>query len=212
MRIIAGQYRGRTIAAPSGRNTRPILDRAKTVLFDILGHCLAEPGRLPPLAVLDLFAGSGALGLEALSRGAGYCLFVEQHRPTAALIRKNLDDLKIVDAARVIEGPADTCAFPPPPAQVGVERYGLVFIDPPYRMLAGPKPGAEMRSLLDRLPVELTINSEALIVIRHAYRPADIPDLAPLCEYRRRDVGTMTLRFMTLKQTVANGESLCLEP
>ncbi len=211
MRIIAGQYRGRTIAAPAGKNTRPILDRAKTVLFDILGHYLAEPGRLPPLAVLDLFAGSGSLGLEALSRGAGFCLFVEQHRPTAALIRKNLDDLKIIDTARVIEGPADTCVFPPPPELVGVERYGLVFIDPPYRMLAGPKPIAEMRTLLDRLPTEPTIDPDALIVIRHAFRPAELPDLSPLCEYRRRDVGTMTLRFMTLKQT-ADGEGVCTEP
>ncbi|NLX14276.1 MAG: 16S rRNA (guanine(966)-N(2))-methyltransferase RsmD [Phycisphaerales bacterium] len=211
MRIIAGQYRGRIIAAPEGRNTRPILDRAKTVLFDILGHYMAEPGRLPPLAVLDLFAGSGALGVEALSRGAAYCLFVEQHRPTAALIRKNLGELNITDAARVIEGPASKCVFPPPPAPFGVERYGLVFIDPPYRILAGPKPGEEMRTLLARLPAEPTIDSEALIVIRHAYQPAQIPDLAPLFEYRRQDVGTMTLRFMTIKQ-IGNGEGVCTEP
>ncbi len=211
MRIIAGQYRGRIIAAPAGKNTRPILDRAKTVLFDILGHYLAEPGRLPPLAVLDLFAGSGALGLEALSRGASYCLFVEQHRPTAALIRKNLDDLKIIDTARVIEGPAETSLFPSPPEQSGVDRYGLIFIDPPYRLLAGPKPGAEMRTLLDRLPNEPTIGPDALIVVRHAFRPTELPDLAPLCEYRRRDVGTMTLRFMTLKPA-ADREDVCTEP
>ena len=198
MRIIAGKWRGRRIAAPPGNETRPILDRAKTVLFDMIGHRLAEPGRLPPVAVLDLFAGSGALGLEALSRGARFCLFIEQHRPTAALIRRNLDDLSVVDEARVVEADAaGSVVASPPPASEGGSEYELVFVDPPYRFLTGPEPAAGLRRLLKRLAEDEYICPTALIVVRHALQPHSRPDLSPLLEQDSRDVGTMTFRFMT---------------
>jgi len=203
MRIIAGQWRGRTIAVPKGDNTRPILDRAKTVLFDMLGYRLALPGRLPPLAVLDLFAGSGTLALEALSRGARYALCVERHRATARLLRQNLDTLGAVDAADIIDADATRCEFPPPPdVQAGhhVEQppvYELVFIDPPFRLLSRPKPDRTICELLHRLALHPVIAPSALIVVRHPFRPADPPDLAPLIELDRRNVGRSTLRFMT---------------
>lgn len=198
MRIIAGKWRGRTIEAPPGSNTRPILDRAKTVLFDILGSRLDEPGRLPAIAVLDLFAGSGALGLEALSRGAGYCLLVEQHRRTAALLRHNLDTLGIVAEARVVEGDAATVPFAvPPAADAGAGHYELVFVDPPYRLLEQSVPDPGIRRLLERLASDPAISPTALIVVRHGRRPASAgPDLSPLIERERRDVGTMTFRLM----------------
>lgn len=198
MRIIAGKWRSRHIAAPEGKHTRPILDRAKTVLFDILGHRLFEPGRLPPLAVLDLFAGSGALGLEALSRGSRYCLFVEQSRASAAMLRENLDMLSIVKEAQVIKANAVNCAFPPPPeeSQGAVGSYDLVFIDPPYRMLRGPRPHGDIRHLLQRLATEPIISPSATIVVRHAFQATEGPDLSPLLEHERRDIGKMTFRFM----------------
>jgi 16S rRNA (guanine966-N2)-methyltransferase len=196
MRIIAGKWKGCRIAAPAGEQTRPILDRAKTVLFDMIGHRLDEPGRLPPIAVLDLFAGSGGLGLEALSRGAAYALLVERGRKTAALIRQNLDHLQIVSEAHVVEADATSCTIPPPPGEVA-SSYGLVFLDPPYRMLTGPVPDVGIRELARTLSTDPVIAPTALIVVRHAQQRRHEPDLSPLLQIDRRDVGKMTLRFMT---------------
>ncbi len=224
MRIIAGTWRGRTLQAPPGRNTRPILDRAKTVLFDILGNRLAEPGRLPPVAVLDLFAGSGALGLEALSRGARFCLFVEQNRASADTLRRNLDTLHVIREADVIQADASTSNWPAPPAgavppvpspaeslpdstlaespparaPAVLPAYELVFMDPPYRFLQGSRPEPPLRNLLRRLATSPVIAPSALIVTRHEFQPSGGPDLSPLIEVDRRDVGTMTLRFLTV--------------
>lgn len=205
MRIIAGKYRGRTIAAPPGDATRPILDRAKTVLFDMLGHRLAEPGRLPPLAVLDLYAGSGSLGIEALSRGARYCLFVERHRPTAALIRSNLDALGIIREAKVTEGDVSGVRWSaPPPDEQAQARYELVFLDPPYRLLEGQTPETTVRMILRHLATSPVIAPGALIVVRHG--DGSRPDLAPLEQLEEREVGTMMFRFMTPPtQTVPDG-------
>jgi len=196
MRIIAGKWRGRHIAAPTGRETRPILDRAKTVLFDVLGHRLDRPGRLPPLAVLDLFAGSGAMGLEALSRGARYCLFVEQHPPAVAMLRRNLAALQAADEAHVLQADATECAFSPPSADSErLPGYGLVFVDPPYRMLGGFQPARAVAVLLDRLGRDAAIAPDALIVFRHRCQEGAGPDLSPLIEVDRREVGRMVLRF-----------------
>jgi len=216
MRIIAGRWRGRRIAAPDGDDTRPVLDRAKTVLFDMLGHRLAEPGRLPPVAVLDLFAGSGALGLEALSRGARYCLLVEMHRAAARLIRQNLDRLRVVNEAEVLRADAVTCAFPAPPPLNGAiydgtgaapAAYELVFVDPPYRLLNGSRPDPDIRQLLGRLATETVTAGSAMIVVRHPFQPAALPDLSPLIEVDRRDVGKCTLRFMIRPQNGIGGGS-----
>lgn len=196
MRIIAGQWRGRQIAGPEGNRTRPITDRAKTVLFDVLGHRLARPGTLPPAAVLDLFAGTGTLGIESLSRGARFTLFVEQHRPAVALIRENLDSLGVSQArGRVLRADATECEFPPPPGPPDV--YSIVLVDPPYRLLTGPSPHPAMRPLLQRLAVDPVIADDAMIVIRHQRNPTGGPDLSPLVELERRDVGSMTFRFMS---------------
>jgi 16S rRNA (guanine966-N2)-methyltransferase len=196
MRIIAGRWRGRQIQAPEGLNTRPITDRAKTVLFDVLGARLDRPGSLPPIAILDLFAGTGTLGIESLSRGAAFALFVERHRPTAALIEANLEGLGIAkDEGHVVNGDATAGDFPPPPTPEG--RYRLVFVDPPYRLLEGPSPHPTIRTLLQRLGGSTVIAPDALIIVRHAHSPIGGPSLAPLVELERRDVGSMTFRFLT---------------
>ncbi len=203
MRLIAGKWRGRRIDAPAHDRTRPILDRAKTVLFDVLGHRLAQPGRLPPIAVLDLYAGSGAMGLEALSRGARYCLFVEKSRGTSRLIAGNIDALGAGDETCLLTADASRVSFPaPPPDEQERSRYGLVFVDPPYRELSQASPTPAVRHLLARLDEEETIAPEAIIIVRHPQvRAAEsIPDLSPLVEIERRDVGTMTFRFMTTRR------------
>jgi 16S rRNA (guanine966-N2)-methyltransferase len=126
MRIVGGALRGRAIAAPAGRAIRPTADRIREAIFDILGHGI--PGFTPEgQRALDLFAGTGALGLEALSRGARYCLFIDTSAAARALIRRSVEALQVIGITRIWRrdvtdlGP---CAPLPP--------FGLVFADPPY--------------------------------------------------------------------------------
>jgi 16S rRNA (guanine966-N2)-methyltransferase len=127
MRIVAGAYRGRTLVAPKGHSTRPTSDRARQALFNVLEHApWARPW--PDLRVLDGFAGSGALGLEALSRGAGFCLLADSDPAARAAIAANIAALGCDDRARVVG--FDMARLGPR----GVEApFDLVFLDPPYR-------------------------------------------------------------------------------
>lgn len=125
MRVIAGRYGGRRLVAPPGADTRPTADRVREALFSILG------ARVDGARVLDLFAGSGALGLEALSRGASDATFVDSAPRALAALRANVDalgaDAEVVraDALRWLRA-----------ASGGARQYDLVFLDPPYRRAA----------------------------------------------------------------------------
>ena len=122
MRVIAGTYGGRALKAPKGENTRPTSDRVREALFSILG------ARTEGARVLDLFAGSGALGLEALSRGARSVTFVDDARPAIQAIRSNLQTLQAAAQVRQTEALRFLNA-----ASNGGAQYDLVFLDPPYR-------------------------------------------------------------------------------
>ena len=123
MRIVAGQFGGRALVAPRGRATRPTSDRVREALFSILGAESVEGAR-----VLDLFAGSGALGIEALSRGASHAAFVDSSAAAVAAIRRNLSavgadaEVRRQDALAYVRG-----------ASRDARQYDLVFLDPPYR-------------------------------------------------------------------------------
>ena len=136
MRIVGGKHRGRRIEAPPGQDVRPTSDRAREALFNILihGHLSADgTSPLPGARVLDAFAGSGALGLEALSRGAGHALFIESDAKACAAIRANAKALGETANATVI--PGDATKPPPCPGA----PCAIVFLDPPYgRDLARP--------------------------------------------------------------------------
>ena len=129
MRIIAGRFKGRSLRAPKGRETRPTTDRVREALFNLL--VARRP--LDGARVLDLFAGTGALGLEALSRGAASAVFVEQHAPTLRLARQNAADLGVEAACSFLR--ADAVAYLQRPPQV---PFDLVFADPPYGLDALP--------------------------------------------------------------------------
>ncbi len=126
MRVIAGDARGRKLSAPRGLATRPTLARVRESMFSRLSVRLDFRG----LRVLDLFAGTGALGIEALSRGAGHVTFVDSARPAISALRRNLNALGFADRARVIRGDV-VRTIEALAAQD--ERFGLVLLDPPYR-------------------------------------------------------------------------------
>ena len=127
MRIVAGEWRGRKLTAPKGDATRPTTDRTRETLFSMLASRL---GSFEDLAVADLFAGSGALGLEALSRGAAHCLFVENDGAALDTIRANIAALKARDRATVQAGSVMSLG----PAKA---PHDLILLDPPYGTGAG---------------------------------------------------------------------------
>ncbi len=122
MRIIAGEWRGRPIAAPEGRDTRPTSDRAREGLFSMLQSRL---GTFEGLHVADLFAGTGALGLEALSRGAAHCTFVDKEREPLDMLRRNIDQFGARERCDVR---AQGVEHAPPPRR----PCDLILMDPPY--------------------------------------------------------------------------------
>lgn len=122
MRIIAGQWRGRPLDAPAGQTTRPTSDRAREGLFSMLASRL---GSFEDLQVADLFAGTGALGLEALSRGAAHCTFVEKDRAALDILKRNINRLGAGDRADIRAQAVEH--LPPPP-----RPCDLIMLDPPY--------------------------------------------------------------------------------
>jgi 16S rRNA (guanine(966)-N(2))-methyltransferase RsmD len=162
MRVVAGSLGGRRLHAPPGRGTRPTADRVREALFSILGD-------VSGLSVLDLFAGSGALGIEALSRGAASAAFVDSGGRAVAAVKRNLSELGL--EAPVIR--RDALAFLADPGSAPGAPYDLVFVDPPYSSadrLAGPLserlPSVASRKALivsesdKRNPLELTLPLE----------------------------------------------------
>jgi len=130
MRVVAGRLGGRRLQAPAGTDTRPTSDRVREALFSVLGPLDGE-------RVLDLFAGSGALAIEALSRGAGSAVLVERDARAASVVAANLAHLGLAEEAELRRGDALRALRD---ASGGGETYDLIFIDPPYRLAAGLGP------------------------------------------------------------------------
>lgn len=128
MRIVGGQFKGRAIAAPQGRDTRPTSDRARESIFNVLAHADWSPG-IEGRRVLDLFAGSGALGLEAMSRRAAFALFVETEPAARGAIRDNIEALGLFGNTRIHRRDATDLGVKP--AGLG-DPFDMVFLDPPY--------------------------------------------------------------------------------
>ena len=168
MRVVAGQFKGHPLRAPRG-TTRPTLDRVREAVFSMLGS-------LDDLAVLDLYAGSGALGIEALSRGAASASFVDSDGAAASAIRQNLERTR-AEGGRVVR--ADALAFLRNAARQG-ERWDLAFCDPPYRL------AARLGEPLSRM-LEPVLAPGARVVCESSHRqPLDL-DLPLLRERRYGD-------------------------
>jgi 16S rRNA (guanine966-N2)-methyltransferase len=132
MRIVAGRHKGKTLAAPRGQGIRPTADRLRETLFNVLAHGLARHEIGDPVAgarVLDLFAGTGALGLEALSRGAVYAVFVDEGAEARGLLRANVEALGVGGVTRILRRDATRLGQASP-----FEPFHLVFLDPPYSL------------------------------------------------------------------------------
>ena len=133
MRVVAGRFRARALQAPDDMSIRPTSDRVRESVFNILGHGIADFA-LDGARVIDLFAGTGALGIEAVSRGAAYCLFVEEAPEARALIRRNVEALGLTGETRIFRRDATDLG----PAG-NMEPYDLGFLDPPYGKGLGEK-------------------------------------------------------------------------
>lgn len=139
MRVVAGTLRGRRIESPRGDATRPTTDKVREAVFNALGSLgIIEGGR-----VVDLFAGTGALGIEALSRGASHCTFVERDRGALAVLRENITALGLNDVVTVVSGDATS------PANAGIECE-VLLADPPYGFAA-------WQDLLNRVRADVVV-------------------------------------------------------
>ena len=170
MRIIAGAKKGHRIAAPRGATTRPTSDFVRETAFNLIGP-------VDGATVLDLFAGSGAMGLEALSRGAASAVFVEDDREACRTIDRNLDKLRL-SGARVVQ--QDALRALAAEAAAG-RRYDLVLVDPPYEMFSSLQNG-----LSKYLPAVLA--EDGLMVVETGAR--DEPELPPLSKRTSRRYGS----------------------
>jgi 16S rRNA (guanine966-N2)-methyltransferase len=174
MRVVAGTARGVPLIVPKGRGTRPITDRVKETLFGILGD------RVPDARMLDLYAGSGAIGIEALSRGAASVDFVEHGRDAIAALRANFERTRLGDRATVHA--MDVERF----VAAADSRWGIVVADPPYEARAIVAPLAAIAP---------RIEPGGLLVLKHFWRD-DPPALPGLTTVRQRRFGETMLTFM----------------
>lgn len=183
MRIVAGHFKGRPIAAPKTQATRPTSDRARESLFNMLAHADYAPP-LEGARVMDLFAGSGALGLEAISRGAAFCLFVETAHAARGAIRDNVEALGLFGVTRVHRRSATDLGAKP--AGLGA-RFDLAFMDPPYRKgLAEP--------CLRTLREGDWLSDEALVVVETA--ADEVPDFSGWHLVNKREMGAGKMWFL----------------
>ena len=183
MRIVSGQFKGHPISAPKTRDTRPTSDRARESLFNILAHAAYAPD-LQGARVLDLFAGSGALGLEALSRGAAVCVFIETGRAARAAIQSNITALGVSEQARLHHRGATDPGSRPAAFE---QPFDLVFADPPYGK-------GLVRPCFEALQAGDWIGTNTLLVAETGMKESlDIPELEVIAD---RKIGAARVWFL----------------
>jgi 16S rRNA (guanine966-N2)-methyltransferase len=184
MRIVSGDFRGKALATPPGQGTRPTSDRARQAIFNILEHAAWSNG-VRDARVIDLFAGSGALGFEALSRGAAFCLFVETDEDARGAIRENVDALHLFGRTRVHRRDATNLGQRP-----GADgpAFDLAFLDPPYAKGLG-------EVALERLAAGAWLSDGAIVVFERGVGEPDfaVDGFEPL---DARDYGAARVHFL----------------
>ena len=180
MRVVGGRFRGRTLAGPKSDAIRPTSDRLRETIFNVLAHGYGDP--VEGARVIDLFAGTGAMGIEALSRGAAFCLFVDEGAQARGLIRENVEALGLGGATRLFRRDATRmgAAGQNPPAS-------LVFCDPPYGKDLAPR---ALKSCADGG----WLSPGALVVVEEA-QGSSVALPFGFDEVERRDYGETTVLF-----------------
>lgn len=210
MRVVGGVWRGRRLQAPLGRGTRPTSDKVREAVFDVLAalpearRAETGPGPLAGHVVLDVFAGSGALGIEALSRGADSCTFVESAPPALRALRGNLERLGVPVAGagspaagpRAVVLPGDARRTLAADARRG-SRYTLVFADPPYDVYESVRPA------LARLLERVLVPGAVLVVESAAGTAAGLPWTV----VRDKRYGDTRVTFLVAQASPAEGEA-----
>ncbi len=180
MRIVGGRFKGRGLAAPRTQAVRPTSDRLRETIFNVLAHAYEDP--VTGARVLDLFAGTGALGFEALSRGAGYALFVDDSAEGRGLLRANIDTLGVAGVTKVFRRDATKLGDAHPNAP-----FSLIFCDPPYGRGLAPLALASARA-------GGWLATDALVVVEEEAGADDlVPDGFETLE--RRDYGDTQVVF-----------------
>jgi 16S rRNA (guanine966-N2)-methyltransferase len=181
MRVVAGELRGRRIVAPAGTSTRPTTDKVREATFNALGSRDLVVGA----QVADLYAGSGAIGIEALSRGAAHATFVEHARPALAALRENLERTRLASLADVVALDVERFLAAP----IGTP-WSLAFLDPPYDLHAIVAP---LRA------IEPLLAGDAMVVVKHFWR-TELPEVAGLQPVRQRRFGETMLSFLEARR------------
>jgi len=184
--VIAGEAGGRRLAVPAGRDTRPTSDRAREGLFATI---VSIAGSITGARVLDLYAGSGAVGLEALSRGAGHVLLVESGARAARVIRENIAAIGLPGAEVVTDRVERVLARGPDPAANG-DRYDIVFADPPYAL-----GGEEVSGMLTALADRGWLAPGALVIVERATRSGPVSWPSGFVPHRSRRYGEATFWY-----------------
>ena len=188
VRIITGRFRGKNLAAPPGEDTRPMLGRVKENLFNILGEEIIDA------AVLDLFSGSGSIGLEALSRGAESVRFVEESKEARKALRKNCDALS-VEPGEIEHAPGDAMAADAW-RKPGADRWvDVAFLDPPYPIWRAPGDRRRMLSVVTAVLNE-AVKPTGVLVLHTAPKDLDGPDLNLPADAKPRIYGNSALWFL----------------
>jgi|GEM_PF-27067 len=185
MRVIAGSARGRNLIAPKNMRVRPTADRVKEALFSML---VSRLGEFEEMRVLDIFAGTGNLGIEALSRGAGYAVFIDSHRESADIIRKNLELTRFADRSKVVF--QEAAAALKWLAQ-GEAPFHLVFLDPPYHE-------GHTTRVLELLADSPLVDAGTTIVAEFSSKEEVPSSFGRLRETERRVYGDTALSFLTI--------------
>ena len=192
VRIIAGEFRGRRLLPPPSQATRPVTDRVKQSVFDIVAPLIADA------VVYDCFAGTGSMGLECLSRGAARVTFFESDRGAAERLRANIRALNVEDQSAVVT--RDLFRWLSDPHVRGAAT--LLFLDPPYRFLRDR--AADLKALAKNLADRHTV-AGAMLVFRHD--SADALDLFPFRRSDLRIYGGMAVEFLHVRERLAAGTS-----
>ena len=188
MRIIAGRFRHRILESPPAKTTRPITDRVKQSLFDALAVAIG----FERTRVLDVFAGTGSLGLECLSRGASEAIFVEEDRRALAALSNNVDALGVKTESRIVKADAFTRGDI---WRGNMGRFDMIFFDPPYPLLDKPETAEKLDTMVCRA-AESALNDDGVLLFRHPGNfNSECMHLAKLI-IRRQDYGSMSVVWL----------------